>query len=77
VGNPDHCARVDDFTFVVESGKASKGVLGSGLAALQLADSAEGRRSILECWVRTVSSKGKVVVKPKLIARRSQEEASS
>jgi hypothetical protein len=77
VGNPDHCARVDDFAFVVESGKASKGVLGSGLAALQLADSAEGRRSILEFWVRTVSSKGKVVVKPKLIARRSQEEASS
>jgi hypothetical protein len=35
----------------------------------------EGRQSHVECRVRTVSSKGKVVVKPNLIARRSPEEA--
>jgi hypothetical protein len=75
LGNPDHCSRVDDFTFVVKSGKASKGVLGNGMAALQLVDSAEGHRSMSACRVRTASSKGKVVVKPKLIARRSPEEA--
>jgi hypothetical protein len=38
-------------------------------------DSTEKLRSIVECRVRTVSSNGKVVVKPKLIARRSPEEA--
>jgi hypothetical protein len=38
-------------------------------------DSAECRRSIIECRVRMVSSKGKVVVKPELLARRSLEKA--
>lgn len=75
LGNQDHCARVDDLTFTVETGGAIRNVLGSGLAALRLTDSVEGRQSIVECRVRTVSSKGKVVVKPKLIARRSPEEA--
>jgi hypothetical protein len=67
-GSQDHCARVDDFTFVIENSGATRNLLGSGLAALRLVDLAEGRQSIV---VRTVSSKGKVVVKPKLIARRS------
>jgi hypothetical protein len=71
----DHCARVDDFTFVVDTSGATKNLLGSGLAALRLVDSTEGRQSIVECRVRTVSSKGKVVVKPMLIGRRSPEEA--
>jgi hypothetical protein len=75
LGNQDHCARVDDFTFAVETLGATRNVLGSGLAALRLTDSVEGRQSLVECRVRTVSSKGKVVVKPKLIARRSPEEA--
>jgi hypothetical protein len=74
-GSQDHCSRNDDFTFVVETPAGTKNVLGSGLAALPLADSVEGRLPILECRVRTVSSKGKVVVKPKLRARRSPEEA--
>lgn len=71
----DHCARVDDFTFTVELSGTTKNVLGSGLTALRLTDSVQGRLSILECRVRTVSSKGKIVVKPKLIGRRSTEEA--
>ena len=75
LGSQDHCARVDDFTFTVEFSETTENVPGSGLAALGLADSVEGRLSITECRVRTVSSKGKVVVKPKLIARRSPEEA--
>ena len=75
LGSQDHCARNDDFTFVVETPTGTKNVLGSELAALPLVDSVEGRLPILECRVRTVSSKGKVVVKPKLIARRSLEEA--
>ena len=75
LGNQDHCARVDDFTFTIESSETTRNIPGSGLVALRLADSVEGRQSITECRVRTVSSKGKVVIKPKLIARRSPEEA--
>jgi hypothetical protein len=72
----NHCVRVDDVTFAVEVKGAICNVPGSGLAALKLADSAQGRSSILECRVRAVTSKGKVVVKPKLIGRRSPEEAT-
>jgi hypothetical protein len=74
-GRQDYCVRVDNFTFVVDTSGATKNLLGSGLAALRLVDSTKGRQSVVECRVRTVSSKGKVVVKPKLIARRSPEEA--
>jgi hypothetical protein len=75
IGNQDHCARVDDFTFTIEARGATRNILGSGLSALNLVEPVEGRRSVVECRVKTVSSKGKVVVKPKLIARRSPEEA--
>jgi uncharacterized cupin superfamily protein len=74
-GNQNHCARKDDFTFVVEVRGSTQNVLGSGLAALRLGDSVDGRLGVLECRVRTVSSKGKVAVKPKLIGRRSPEES--
>jgi hypothetical protein len=72
----DHCARTDDFTFAVERLGGVRNVLGSGLASLMLADSAVARLAILECRVKTVSSKAKTVVKPKLIGRRSLEEAA-
>jgi hypothetical protein len=62
LGSQDHCARTDDFTFVVETPAGTKNVLGSGLAALPLADSVEGHLPILECRVRTVSSKGKILL---------------
>ena len=38
---------------------------------MQLADSFDGRRSVTECMVRTISAKGKV---PKHMSRRSPEE---
>jgi hypothetical protein len=72
----NHCARVDDFTFAVAVNGSVSNVPGSGLASLKLENSREGRSVILECRVRTTSSKGKVVVKPKLIGRRSPEEAT-
>jgi hypothetical protein len=75
LGNQDYCARVDYFSFALVNPGSTRCVLGSVLAALRLTDSVEDRKSIVECRVRTVSSKGKVVVKPKLIARRSTEEA--
>jgi hypothetical protein len=67
----NHCVRVDDATFAIDVKGTITNVRGSGLAALKLEDSVEGRRSILECRVRAVTSKGTTVVKPKLIGRRS------
>jgi hypothetical protein len=72
----NHCVRVDDATFAVEIKGTITNIPGSGLTALKLKDSIEGRRSILECRVRAVTSKGKVMVKPKLIGRRSPEETT-
>jgi hypothetical protein len=72
----NHYARVDDFTFAVAINGSVSNVPGSGLASLKLEDSRVGRSVILECRVRTASSKGKVVVKPKLIGRWSPEEAT-
>ena len=72
----DHCARVDDFTFTVEIAGASRQVPGSELGLLKFEDSVSGRRSVVECRVKTVTSKAKTVVKPKLIGRRSPEEAA-
>ena len=72
----DHCARVDDFTFTVGTAGASRQVPGSELGHLKFEDSVSGRRSIVECRVKTVTSKAKTVVKPKLIGRRSVEEAA-
>jgi hypothetical protein len=50
-------------------------VSGSGLTALGLHSSVEGMSQITECRVRTVSSKGKLTVKDKLVERRSLEES--
>ena len=72
----DHCARVDDFTSTVETAGTSRQVPGSELGLLKLEDSVSGRRFILECRVKTVTSKAKTSVKPKLIGRRSVEEAA-
>lgn len=72
----DHCARVSDFVFAVEKGGVIRNVPGSELSTLKLEDSEGGRLAILECRVSTVTSKGKIVVKPKLIGRRSSEEAT-
>ena len=54
----DHCERVDDFTFAVELIGRVEDVQGSGLARLRLEDSSVARLVILECRVKTVSSKG-------------------
>ena len=75
LGNQYHCARVtDDLTFSVEVAGVSEYITGSGLVEMQLADSFEGRRPVTECMVRTVTAKGKVVVKPKHMSHRSPEE---
>lgn len=72
----DQCARTGDFTFAVEIAGVERNILGSALASLPLQDFSEGRRSILECRVKTVTSKSKTVAKPKVIAPRSPEESA-
>lgn len=73
-GGSDHCVRLDDLTFIVETEGATRSVLGSDLAALNLLETAGGLSRIMECRALGTSSKGKVPVKPKIIARRSAEE---
>ena len=75
-GGTDHCVRTDDLTFTIESEGQVVNVAGSGLADLGLHLSADGLSQITECRVRTVSSKGKLTVKDKLIGRRSPEETA-
>ena len=74
-GGTDHCVRTDDLIFTIESGSQVATVAGSGLTALGLHLSVVGMSQITECQVRTLSSKGKLTVKDKLIGRRSVEEA--
>jgi hypothetical protein len=74
LGNQDPCACVDDLTFSLEVAGVTEYIAGSGLVEMQLADSFDGRRSVTECMVRTVTAKRKVVVKPTHISRRSPEE---
>lgn len=71
----DHCAKISDFTSVEVDGRVDN-IPGSNLISLRLGDSREGQLAILECRVKTVTSKNKTVVKPKLIGRRSRDEAA-
>lgn len=74
-GGSDHCIRVDDLTFIIETPGATETVSGGNLARGKWVDTTVGLRQIIECRVLGTSSKTKVPVKPKLIARRSIEEA--
>jgi hypothetical protein len=73
-GGTDHCVRTDDLSFTIESEGRVANIAGSGLADLGLHASAAGILQITECRMRTVSSKGKLTVKDKLVGRRSPEE---
>ena len=75
-GGTDHCVRTDDLTFTIERADQTANIAGSALAGLGLHVSPEGMQQIVECRVRTVTSKGKVTVKDKLIGRRSPEESA-
>jgi hypothetical protein len=65
-GGEDHCIRLDDLTFVLANGTS---VTGSGLRT-------EGMifGDVVECRALAASSKGKAVVKAKVLGRRSPEE---
>ena len=70
----DHCVRVDDLTFIVQTPGGKQTVAGSSLAGLNTVDSAEGLKQILGFRFLGTSTKTKVPVKPKHIGRRSVEE---
>ena len=71
-GALDHCVRVDDLSFFVLTEGVVKGVSGSQLAGMGLI---ETMHRVVECRARAATSKAKIVVKAKLIARRSVEES--
>lgn len=74
-GGQDHCVRVDDLTFILRVGES---IVGSQLVALlaeSLTERAPMLENIVECRVLAASSKGKVVVKPKSISRKSADES--
>ena len=74
-GGVDHCVRVDDLTFVAVFPSGSRTLRGSELAGVGMVDSAAGRPNVVECRATAVTSKGKTLIKPKIIGRRSVEES--
>jgi hypothetical protein len=73
--NTDHCVRTDDLSFSVEAPGGYLRVEGSALANLTPAEAGEGFKNVSECSVRGVTTKGKITVKSKFVARRSPEES--
>lgn len=73
-GAVDHCVRMDDLIFVSVSPCGTRSIYGSQLAESGLVSSPSGRQSIVECRAQSVTAKGKDLVKPKIIGRRSAEE---
>lgn len=73
-GAVDHCVRMDDLTFVSVSADGTRTFFGSQLRETGLMDSEGGRRSIVECRALSATAKGKELIKPKIIGRRSAEE---
>ena len=71
----DHCIRVDDLVFIDESPTGTRTLCGSQLTGVGTAGGVVGSLNIIECRATAVSTKGKKVVKPKIVGRRSVEES--
>ena len=74
-GGVDHCVRVDDLIFVAVSPNGSRSFYGSRLAEVEPADGTR-RPTVVECRATAVTAKGKKLVKPKIVGRRSAEEGA-
>ena len=74
-GGVDHCVRVDDLMFVAVFPSGTRTLRGSELADVGMADGAAGRPNVVECRATAVTAKGKTLIKPKIIGRRSVEES--
>ena len=73
----DHCIRLDDLTFHYDTAEGVRCCVGSVLAVrlLGVTDDSPLIRDVQDCRVQAASSKGKRVVKAKLIGRRSPDES--
>ena len=76
-GSTDHCVRLDDLTFYRTTLDGVINCTGSAIAKALggVEESSSAIKEVIECHVLAASCKGKVVVKAKLIGRRSQEES--
>ena len=73
-GAQDHCVRAHDLTFFIKTGKGEQNFSGGSSAIGKILDRDGGLQTVMECSVLAASSKGKEVMKPKVIGRRSVEE---
>jgi hypothetical protein len=73
----DHCIRVDDVSFYVQTPNGIVGLTGSSMAYSLRGAAEEGPdvKRVMECRVLAVSTKGKITVKAKLVGRRSPMES--
>jgi hypothetical protein len=73
----DHCIRLDDLSFYFKTPEGIRCSVGSILAASLsgVSDDSLLIQDVMECRVQGASSKGKRVVKAKLIGRRSEDES--
>ena len=71
----DHSVRVHDLAFTYDEGNGPQHVTGGHPFFLRVRNESHLTNMISECRVMGVTSKGKRVVKPKVIARRSAEES--
>ena len=73
----DHCIRLDDLSFYSKTPEGVTGCVGSVLATRLIGalDDSPLIQNVVECRVQGASSKGKRVVKGKVIARRSDDES--
>ena len=74
-GGVDHCVRVDDLAFVAVLPSGTQSLRGSALTGLGMVDSVVWRSNVVECRATAVTAKGKKLVKPKIVRRRSAEES--
>ena len=74
-GKVNHCIRVDDLIFIAVSPSGTRSLYGSELTGVWAADGVVGRPNVIECRATAVTAKGKRLVKPKIIGRRSVEES--
>ena len=74
-GGVDHCVRLDDLIFVAVFPSGTRSLYGSELAGLGLAGGVAGRPNVVECRATGATAKGKALIKPKIVRRRSVEES--
>ena len=75
-GGVDHCIRVDDLIFIAILPSGSRSLHGSRIGEMGLASGGIDRASVVECRAMAVTAKGKKLVKPKIVGRRSEEESA-